>query len=348
MQTHTLQKEGIQKLLNSLRYGDLNFYHFYNLDFNAEEYQFQKYLINFDEADPTLKILNKSYYDIEIHFDPNVFPDADKAAYPINAIAVYNNIRNESTIFTIPFNNESEGELNIEVEKIYLDLVKTNKTYEVPDMKIKVRTFLHEEDLLKEFFLYLRSLDSLFLIGFNSSLFDDPYVVNRGLNLVGPNIYEYISEFGEVKKFGERSYEWPDIIKVDLLQLYKPVDAGGSGLGKSLPNFRLNTVAEVELGLNKLDLEDMNKEYENNLPRFLVYNLLDTLLVYKLDQKLQFLELQWMLAKYNNAPMGSAIRGRSIMYRYRNNLIYTKENKIVRVKPFGREVFYPIEGIENG
>ena len=92
----------------------------------------------------------------------------------------------------------------------------------------------------------------------------------------------------------------------------------------------------------------MNKEYENNLPRFLVYNLLDTLLVYKLDQKLQFLELQWMLAKYNNAPMGSAIRGRSIMYRYRNNLIYTKENKIVRVKPFGREVFYPIEGIENG
>ena len=87
----------------------------------------------------------------------------------------------------------------------------------------------------------------------------------------------------------------------------------------------------------------MNQAYENDLPRFLAYNLLDTLLVYKLDEKLQFLELQWMLAKYNNAPISSAIRGRSIMYRYRNNLIYTKRNQLVRSKIFGREVFYPIE-----
>jgi DNA polymerase elongation subunit (family B) len=338
-----LDKEEVQKLVTSLNRNESKFYQFYNLEFSAEEYQFQDYLRNFKEGEATKKILNKSYYDIEIHYDPAVFPDADKAAYPINAIAVYNNITNVAKIFTVPFNGELAQNLEPEVQKIYWDLVQENSTYDIPNLKIEIECFKDDAELLKSFFLYLRSLNSMFLLGFNSSLFDDPYVVNRGLNLVGERIYDYISEFGEVKKFGDRSFEWPDILKVDLLQQYKPVDAGGMGLGSSLSSYKLNSVAHAELGIQKLDLEDMNVEYENNLPRFLAYNLLDTLLVYKLDEKLQFLELQWMLAKYNNAPMGSAIRGRSIMYRYRNNLIYSKLNKLVRSKIFGREVFYPIE-----
>ncbi len=342
MTTKILDKENIQRLTKALARNEDKFYQYYNFEFNAEEYQFQQYMLNFTEGDASKKILNKSYYDIEIHYDPRVFPDADKAAYPINAIAVYNNISNTAIIFTIPFNDEKASELEISVNVIYDELVEKNKTYLIPDIKITVETFKDEGELLKRFFLYLRELNSLFLLGFNSSLFDDPYVVNRGLNLVGPEIYNYISEFGEVKKFGERTYEWPDILKVDLLQLYKPVDSGGVGLGKSLPSYKLNAVADAELGIHKLDLDDMNETYENDLPRFLAYNLLDTLLVYKLDVKLQFLELQWMLAKYNTAPMGSAIRGRSIMYKYRNNLIYTKKDKLVRSKIFGREVFYPL------
>ncbi len=186
-------------------------------------------------------------------------------------------------------------------------------------------------------------MDTLFLIGFNSSLFDDPYVVNRGVNLIGQDIYDSISEFGEISKFGARTYSWPDYLLVDILKLYKPSDQGGAGFGKSLPNYRLNTVAEYELGITKLDLDDMNYEYKNNLVRFLTYNLFDTLLTFKLDDKLRFLELQWTLAKLNDAPLSSAINGRSIMYKYRNNLIYTKRDQIVRAKPFGREILYPLE-----
>ncbi len=181
------------------------------------------------------------------------------------------------------------------------------------------------------------------MIGFNSSLFDNPYVVNRGINLIGQEIYDSISEFGEVSKFGARTYSWPDYLLLDILKLYKPVDSGGSGFGKSLPNYRLNTVAKYELGVTKLDLEDMNYEYKNNLVRFLTYNLFDTLLTFKLDDKLRFLELNWTLAKMNDAPMSSSINGRSLMYRYRNDLIYTKRNQLVRCKQFSREIFYPLE-----
>jgi len=345
MNSQILNKDTIGKLFGALKRDDIKFYQFYNLEFAAPEFQFQNYMINFKEGDATSKILNKSYYDIEVRYDPAVFPDAEKAAYLINSIAVYNNILNEATIFTIPVgcNEENQEKLEHGVKQLYSDLIQENKTYGIKDIQIYVRTFNQEVNLLKEFFLYLRQINSLFLIGFNSSLFDDPYVVNRGLGLIGEDIYKYISEFGEVSKFGNRTYDWPDYIKVDLLNLYKPVDQGGSGFGQSLPNYKLNTVSEVELGITKLDLEDMNYEYQNNIVRFLTYNLLDTLLTFKLDEKLQFLELNWMLAKYNDSPMSAAINGRSIMYKYRNNLIYTKRNQIIRTKLFGREIFYPLE-----
>jgi DNA polymerase elongation subunit (family B) len=305
-------------------------------------------MMNYQEGDATQKILNKSYYDIEIAYDPNVFPDPENAAYPVNAIAVYNNILNEATIFALPYKQKPTDEKQItkQVNDIYDQVCSENSTYIVDDIQIKVQVFYRETELLQEFFTYVRDLDTLFLIGFNSALFDDPYVVNRGLNLLGEPIYDYISDFGEVSKFGDRGYDWPDYLKVDLLKLYRPVDQGGSGFGKSLPNYKLNTVAEFELGITKLDLDDMNETYQTDLPRFLAYNLLDTLLTFKLDEKLQFLELQWMLAKMNDAPLSSAINGRSIMYRYRNNLIYSKRQQAIRAKLFNREVFYPI--IEEG
>jgi len=355
MNFSTIDNDNIKKIFNSLRRNDLKFYQFYNIDFSADEYQFQEYMLKFKEGDPTKKILNKSYYDIEVFYREDIFPDSKKAAFMVNSIAVYNNLKNKAVIFTCPFwkhpVTEKIGQCNItdknmlqkDVREIYNSLVEKNPAYKIDNLEIEVRVFQTEENLLKEFFVYLREVYSLFLIGFNSNLFDDPYVVNRGLNLINNRIYDYISEFGEVQKYGELTYEWSDYTKVDLLALYKPVDQGGNGLGQSLPNYKLDTVAEVELGIKKLDLDNMNDAYMNDLPRFLAYNLLDTLLTFKLDEKLQFLELQWMLAKYNDSPISGAIRGRSLMYRYRNDLIYTKRNQIVRSKMFGREIFYPLE-----
>jgi len=345
----------VSKFIGALSRNDLKFYNFYNIGFSADEFAFQEHMTAYTEGDSTLKVLNKSYYDIEVHFDARIFPDSEKAGYMVNAIAVYNTLKNISVIFTCPYythpvtgkkgvcNETSQEVLQKDVTKMYADLCQENETYVVEDMKIEIRVFDTEEELIKAFFLHVRGVYSLFLIGFNSSLFDDPYMVNRGLNLIGEPIYDYISEFGEVQKFGTKTFEWPDYTTVDLLKLYKPVDAGGGGLGKSLPNYKLDTVAYKELGIKKLDLDDMNYEYENNLARFLTYNLLDTLLTFKLDEKLQFLELNYMLAKLNDAPVSSAIRGRSIMYRYRNDLIYTRRNQAVRTHGYGREIFYPLE-----
>jgi hypothetical protein len=63
-----LDSKNINKILGALSRGDLNFYQFYNMDFSADEYQFQEYMTNFKEGDSTQKILNKSFYDIEVFF----------------------------------------------------------------------------------------------------------------------------------------------------------------------------------------------------------------------------------------------------------------------------------------
>lgn len=345
MQSFTLDKNQVFGLMGALKNNDLKFHQFYNLELALDEFAFQQFMMDFKEGDAVKKRLNKTYYDIEVRYDPAIFPDAEKADYMINSIAIYNNIENRAKIFTVPngCNIEDKDTLETGVNELYNKLAIENPAYNIQNIKIEVETFSTELELLKAFFIELRRLDTLFLIGFNSSTFDDPYVVNRGLNLMGDGIYEYISEFGEIEKFGTRSYEWPDYLKMDLLKLYRPVDQGGSGLGKSLPNYKLNTVAKKELGITKLDLDDMNYEYENNIIYFLTYNLFDTLLTFKLDEKLEFLELMWMLAKYNDSPLGAAVGGRSIMYLYRNNLIYTKQGIITRAKKFNREIYYPLE-----
>ena len=340
---------------------DLKFYRFYNIDFNPSAYAFHEYKKKeYDEPDPQLKVLNKTYYDIEIWIDPPYFPDPEKASRPVNAIATYNTILNKASIYyldrveskltnqpdadRILFPNIRDNDIIAhEVKELYSKLCETNESYNIPGIEIELLPFEDEVELLTKFFEDRIDEQSLFLVGFNSGLFDDPYVVNRLINLVGKDkATRIISEFSQIQKRGA-SFEWPDYIKVDLLHLYKPVDQMGGGLGKSLPNYKLNTICETELKINKLDLPGgFNENYLNNIVGYLTYNLLDTLIVYLLDEKLKFMELQWSLNNYNDSIMSATTNGRSLMYTFRNNLHYVKEDNLLRFKKLNKEVFYDV------
>lgn len=64
----TIDSKKINKIIGGLHRGDYKFYQFYNMDFSADEYQFQEYMTNFTEGDSTQKVLNKSFYDIEVFY----------------------------------------------------------------------------------------------------------------------------------------------------------------------------------------------------------------------------------------------------------------------------------------
>jgi DNA polymerase elongation subunit (family B) len=349
--THACTPELYQQLMDMIKKQQLAFHQFYNVEVETDELPYLNFMQTYKDNQAT-KVLNKTYYDIETYgVDENgeivdEFPEVDKAAFPVNAVALYNNVTNEATIISYvnDCNITDPVALQIGVEEYYAKTVIENQIYEIPDLKIIVEIVENEKQLFQSFHTKIHSLDTLMLIGFNSSLFDDAYMMNRGSKLFSDEVYHsMVSEF-QVTKYSSRVFEWPDYLLVDLLKLYQPVDSGGMGLGQSLSSYKLDNIAEVELGIQKLDLDGgFVKTYRNNIVQYLTYNMMDTLLTFKLDQKLQFIEQIYSLSKYNNSSIGATINGRSIMYKYRNDLIYANQKKLVRAKKYSREVFYQIE-----
>ena len=323
----------------------LKFFQIYNLEVESSEYSFIKYLSDFkNNTNP--KKLNKTYYDIETFVNENGdFTDPYEVKEEINAIAVYNNIAN--IVYGLAYIHplcvyDSVEKIKEDVLAIYVEKVNENPIYKVDDLKIEVILFFDEKEMLKEFFRIVHSFNTLTLVGFNSQIFDDPYIFNRTAALFGEDqMKTIVSEFGEIERFGQGSYELPDFILRDILALYKPVGQGGGGLGKSLSSYKLNAVAYKELKIKKLDLTGGFREnYLQNLPGYIAYNIFDTLLTFKLDEKLQFLELTYAIAQYNKATMGAASAGRSFLYAYRNDVTYAEQHKLVRSKKFSSEVLY--------
>jgi len=346
VQAYTCRTQDLNQIIDSLNQDQLKFYQFYNTDIDPSMNAFFKHQNSFKNLDDKFwdsKKLNKTYYDIETKFDPHKAPDAKTAEFPITSIALYNNIENQAFILFLKDSEHkySKESLLKEIWDHYNDACQKNSTYLIEDLKIEVEIFNSEIELIKRFFLLVKELETLFLIGFNSALFDDPYTVNRAFKLLGESAEYYITDF-TLKRYGDFGIEQADYMRADVLKLYKPVDQGGMGMGSSLPSYKLDFIAEAELGINKLELEgNFNEVYKNNPGRFAAYNLLDVILTYKLDEKLQFLEQIYSLAKYNNASVRGTLMGRSFIFNYRNTYhYYVDENLLIRNNKFNKEIYY--------
>lgn len=342
---------GADTLTSNIKNGYIKWYQFFGTQFSITENNWLR--VNdgiLKYKPPQGKKLNKTYYDIEtyVKIDETLTPFSAKYAYyPVNAVALYNNISNKAVILYVKLPDKhqmGDQETKDKVIETYAEVCKGNNAYIVEDIDIEVLSFSSEEELLVYLFKNFIENNHHILMGFNSANFDDPYIIKR-LKKCRPLDWEsLISEFGQVQSFGETSFEIPDYNLVDLLVLYKPVDAGGNGFGRSLPDFRLDTIAKRELGIKKLDLdEDFVYSYENNIINYLTYNLLDTLITFKLDEKLKFLEQIFSLASINSAPLGATIRGRSMMFSARNNKHYMDKGNILRHGKFGAEVFFKVD-----
>ncbi len=345
-QSYSLKSNDLKQLIESLNQDQLKFYQFYNTDIDPAMNAFFKYQSEFKKEDDKywdIKKLNKSYYDIETKFDPQKAPDPKSTEFPITSIAVYNNIENKAFILFLKDKTHAYTKDNLlkEIKNQYDEICQKNKTYIIDDLKIELEIFNMESELIKRFFNLIKELETLFLIGFNSMLFDDPYTINRAFKLLGDEAEYHITDF-TLKRYGDFSIEQADYMRADVLKLYKPVDQGGMGMGSSLASYKLDFIAEEELGINKLELDgNFNEVYQNDPGKFATYNLLDVILTFKLDEKLQFLEQIYSLAKYNNASVRGTLMGRSFIFNYRNTYhYYADQNLLIRNNKFNKEIYY--------
>ena len=151
----------------------------------------------------------------------------------------------------------------------------------------EVTSYLHEEDLLKAFLDRWRKLNPTIATGWNIDGFDFPYLHARMVSVLGEELANKLSPIDICywNKY-KNKMTIAGVNALDYLLLYKKYS------GKSLPNYRLDTVGKEELKIGKVDYEgSLDDLKRTDINKFIEYNLHDVVLVKKLNDTLQFIEL---------------------------------------------------------
>jgi DNA polymerase elongation subunit (family B) len=91
------------------------------------------------------------------------------------------------------------------------------------------------------------------------------------------------------------AYDFVGVSFLDYIELYRWYAPGG----KSQESYKLDNIANVELGENKLsydEYDNLHQLYRLNFQKFIEYNIKDVELVFKLENKLKLIELGLTLA----------------------------------------------------
>ena len=136
--------------------------------------------------------------------------------------------------------------------------------------------------------------------GWNIENFDIPYLFVRITNILGLKEAKKLSPWGLVNSRsitgdndGPFVYDLIGVATLDYLALYKKFSYTPQ------ESYKLDHIAEYELGEKKLDYseyESMHEFYVQNFEKFVDYNIHDVVLVDKLEEKLKFIEQVFAIA----------------------------------------------------
>ena len=140
------------------------------------------------------------------------------------------------------------------------------------------------------------------ITGWNTKFFDIPYLVNRFRKILGEDKAKMLSPWNYISERKTNingrlliAYSFVGIESLDYIELYKWYAPGG----KSQESYRLDNIAQVELGEGKIsydEYENLHQLYRLNYQLFIEYNIKDVALIIKLEDKLKLLELALTLA----------------------------------------------------
>ena len=157
-----------------------------------------------------------------------------------------------------------------------------------------------EYDLLSNFVAWWESVEPEVITGWNVERFDMTYLCNRIQKILGEKQLKRLSPWGlinsdYIEKFGKREqiYTLAGVTILDYLDLYRKFTF------TNRENYRLNTIAQIELGAEKLDhseFETFKEFYTKGWTKFVDYNLIDVDLVDQLEGKMKLIDLVLLMA----------------------------------------------------
>lgn len=269
--------------------------------------------------------------DIEVTAE-NGFPNVESSSEEVLLISVQDNFTKEITTFgSRPYTKVISG-----VKYIYCS---------------------DESQLLKEFLIFWQMLSPDIVTGWNINFFDIPYLARRIERVLGESFTKKLSPWDiinerriHVKGNEEITYDIMGISSLDYLDLYKKYTY------TTQESYKLDNIAFVELGENKLDNPEDNFRdfYTKHWELFVEYNIHDVRLVDRLEDKMKLIELLITMAynaKINYEDVFSQVRmWDSIIYNYLrdHNIVIPEKTRSNKTESFeGGFVKDPIIGMHK-
>ena len=161
------------------------------------------------------------------------------------------------------------------------------KNFNKDGREVNVHIFDNERNLLQAFLNYYEEVNPTILTGWNIDFFDIPYLYNRLKNVCGEGHAKRLSPIGQAfwSPYREK-FSFGGVSILDYINLYKTYTYSLEA------SYTLNYIATKELGRGKIEYEgSLDDLFENDLEKFIEYNIVDVDLVVSMDEKLQFIEL---------------------------------------------------------
>ncbi|AGH56853.1 hypothetical protein CPXG_00050 [Cyanophage P-RSM6] len=177
------------------------------------------------------------------------------------------------------------------------------------------RLFDTESEMLEDFLKWWVSDTPDVITGWNCNLYDIPYICRRLERVLGEKWKKSLSPWNRVldreiviRGRKQLAYDIAGVTVLDYLDLYQKFTYSAQ------ESYRLDHIANVELGENKLDhseYENFKAFYTNDWQKFVEYNIHDVELVDQLEGKMKLIELALSLAydaKVNLSDVYSQVR----------------------------------------
>ena len=163
---------------------------------------------------------------------------------------------------------------------------------------IIVELFSTEYEMLNKFYQKYMEIKPTIISGWNTDYFDIPYLYNRAVRVLGESVAGLLSPISHVRWSDYKSrYVVAGVNCLDYLALYKNF----SFIQQS--SYRLDYIGEVEVGMKKIEYQGtLNELYENDLQKFIDYNIRDVRILVELDKKLNFIEIARGIAHLGHIP----------------------------------------------
>ena len=191
------------------------------------------------------------------------------------------------------------------------------------------KQFETEKELLNDFINWWMIEENCpeVITGWNSEFYDMPYLVRRIDRILGEKLMKRLSPWGLVtEKMTIRNhretihYDVGGVTQLDYLTLYQKFTY------KKQESYRLDYIADVELGQKKLDhseFETFKDFYTKGWQKFVEYNIIDVQLVDRMEDKMKLIELAITMAydaKVNyNDVFTQVTMWDTIIYNYLKN-----------------------------